>query len=269
VIAFNHVDTGRRIEAPDSVDPFGYFVKGAVDQVAGDQDQLGTEIVHDDGHFAEDRALGESARVHVAHLRDRQAVEGVWQVANGNGHSADSELLQLPESDRGQTDSEQLRRESGGSGEESAATHSSIIDMSVEGFARHSLSDFADHPGKKRDDGTDHQERKEKRQDQQMPKIDCCHKGRGQVVPSSRLPEEEDKQQAAQLKAAEETVQNPDPAFRSRSAQEPIRRQPPDEIQQEEDGDDDQDDRHAEGTLVFGTQNFQQGAISGAAEVIL
>ena len=108
VVAFDHKNAGVRIEAPDGVDPLGQLVEGAVDEVARDEDEFGTEIVHGGGHLAEDRAAGEAAGVHIANVRDCQALESSGKAANGDGQPADSELFKLPEGDPGQTDGEEL-----------------------------------------------------------------------------------------------------------------------------------------------------------------
>lgn len=162
MIAFDHVNARPRIEAADSSNALGNFVKRAVDQVAGHQDEFGTEIVHRRGHLAEDCAPGESARVHVAHVRNGKPLESGGQVANGDSHPADSELFELPKGDRRETYGKQLRSESGGSGQESAAAHSGTVSLSICKFPRLSRSDFTDHPPNNRHDCADCQKRKQK-----------------------------------------------------------------------------------------------------------
>ena len=214
----------------------------------------------------EDRAPGESARVHVAHMRDRQAIEGGGQGANGDGHPADSELFQLPESDGSETDGEQLGREGGRGGEESAAAHSGVGRFEQPTVSRGvSRSDLANRPANKCNDCADRQERNQERQDQQMPKVNGRRHELGQMVPELGLPVSNHGEQAHELKAEEEAMKNPNPALESRSAQQAIRREPPDEIQQEKDGNDGRYDRHAGDTLVPATALSNECGLSVAA----
>jgi len=180
VVAFDHVNAGTRVEPADGLDAFGDFMESAVDQVAGEKDEVGSEIVDGGSHLAKDGAAGEPAGVHVAHMGDGQAVERGWEIANGDRHPADAKLFELAEGDRGQADGEKLRSECRGGGEESAATHAGVVGVRTRSFAR---LEFANHPANKSDDNADYGEREDERQDEQMPKVNGSRDEPRKIIP--------------------------------------------------------------------------------------
>lgn len=79
-------DAGR---APG--DAFGGGAAG--DEVAGEEDEVRIEAVHDSDGMLEEPGLGELLEVDVGDLDDVEVDEGVGQVADGDGAVSDFELV--------------------------------------------------------------------------------------------------------------------------------------------------------------------------------
>src|SRR4051794_11059532 len=82
-----------------------------------------------------------------------------------------------------------------------------------------------------------------------MPKVNSSRHEPWQMVPQLRLPRGNHGDQGRELKAEEDTMKETRPTFPPGFAQEPIRREPPKEIEHDERGDDGRDDRHADEML--------------------
>ncbi len=186
VIAFNHENAGARIEAADGGDPFGQLVESAVNQVAGDEDELGTEIVHRRGHLAEDGAAGESARVHVAYVRDGEAIESGGKIADGDRSGGGCGIVRAG---GGRNAVRPTVNSWGVKAAVAARKARRLMPTSPVGaLAVLSRSDFANYPENEGHDPANDSERNDEGHDKQMPKVNRRHDELGQLVPRLRSP---------------------------------------------------------------------------------
>lgn len=71
----------------------GVGTGAAGDEVTGDEDEVGVEIVDLMDHAFEEEGFGELFEVNIAHLDDAEALEAVGEIADGEGLLGDFELV--------------------------------------------------------------------------------------------------------------------------------------------------------------------------------
>lgn len=174
MVALDVEETAAGVEAFDHVEGFGEIVDGMVDQVAGEEDEVGFELVHGFGESIEHWAASEFANVGVADVGDGHAVERAWEAGDGDVDFADAEAGFLWDADGGGAQGAEHRQGECGGAKHVAATHGGGL-----GGRGGGLDFISDNPARDGAAGVDDRDsdehrQREKRQENNRPHQQQC-----------------------------------------------------------------------------------------------